>query len=82
MNAKRRQRVKRTLRARDGARCRLCGIAEGENVRLTIDHVIPKAMGGSNKLENLRLLCDPCDDKRHFNDMEAIGDRRDGKEYA
>ncbi|MBW4617169.1 MAG: HNH endonuclease [Desmonostoc vinosum HA7617-LM4] len=31
---------------------------------LTIDHYIPLAKGGSNKIKNLRLSCSPCNQRR------------------
>jgi 5-methylcytosine-specific restriction endonuclease McrA len=41
--------------------CEACGpIACGATTNLTLDHVIPRSKGGSNRLENLQLLCQPC----------------------
>ena len=37
-----------------------CG--SGEN--LEIDHVVPLARGGSNRLENLQLLCRDCNRRK------------------
>ena len=31
---------------------------------LTIDHIIPRAQGGSNELKNLQLLCAQCNVKK------------------
>lgn len=45
---------------RDGFICRECGVTED----LTLDHVIPKAWGGSNAIGNLQLLCSPCNNKK------------------
>ena len=39
-----------------GNRCLCCGAAE----HLTCDHVVPIARGGRNVIENLQLLCRPC----------------------
>jgi 5-methylcytosine-specific restriction endonuclease McrA len=39
-----------------GERCGLCGTGR----HLVIDHVIPKGRGGSDRFENLGLLCIPC----------------------
>ena len=36
----------------------------GTTVDLTVDHVLPLSMGGSNELENLRVLCRPCNSAR------------------
>ncbi len=38
-------------------RCAYCGAT---NVPLQIEHIIPKARGGSNRISNLTLACEPC----------------------
>ncbi len=38
----------------------LYGLRKGEEVIFTIDHVKPRSKGGENCLENLDLLCFPC----------------------
>lgn len=49
------------VRARDGDLCAICGnpidfsIPAGEWMGPSLEHVIPRAAGGSNGLENLRL---------------------------
>ncbi|TVQ23288.1 MAG: HNH endonuclease [Leptolyngbya sp. DLM2.Bin15] len=40
--------------------CRRCFPAK----QLTLDHLKPKSLGGSNSLENLRLSCSPCNHSR------------------
>lgn len=37
--------------------CRRCVYCGAENVPLNIDHVVPKACGGSNRISNLVLSC-------------------------
>lgn len=44
---------------RDGHRCRYCGRGADE-VKLTIDHVIPEALGGQDVAENLVTACEDC----------------------
>jgi hypothetical protein len=54
--------ITKTMRAfvldRD-KRCLLCG-ASAEQEQLEVDHWLPKALGGEDKLENLRTLCLSC----------------------
>jgi 5-methylcytosine-specific restriction endonuclease McrA len=47
-----RNRVKRQC----GNQCLRCGSVK----RVTIDHIVPKVLGGSNKRANLQALCTPC----------------------
>jgi 5-methylcytosine-specific restriction endonuclease McrA len=58
---------KRDRRARllkkNGSRCYLCHETFLPN-QLTLDHLKPRSRGGSNKLENLRLACFPCNNRR------------------
>lgn len=42
---------------RDGFLCRKC---KAVTTNLQIDHVIPISKGGTNELDNLQLLCPPC----------------------
>lgn len=58
------KRVKRqTLIKRSGAKCFYCE-RKIRPAELTLDHVVPKALGGSNRLDNLRLACRPCNQKK------------------
>lgn len=54
------QTVAREVRAaiynRDGHRCAACGSADD----LTIDHIYPVSLGGSDDPANLQTLCRPC----------------------
>ncbi|MGA4867121.1 HNH endonuclease [Streptomyces lavendulocolor] len=52
--------VKQLVWIRDQGRCRVCGAT----AELQFDHVIPVAMGGSSEVENLRLLCGPCNRRK------------------
>ena len=51
--------LKEELRKCSDGRCACCGepLAEGEFV---IEHIFPKYLGGSEDIENLRLLCNSC----------------------
>jgi hypothetical protein len=48
--------VRREAWRRDQGKCVACGSQE----RLEFDHVIPVAMGGSNTVRNIQLLCERC----------------------
>jgi 5-methylcytosine-specific restriction endonuclease McrA len=45
---------------RDGGRCAECG----SNFDLQYDHLIPVATGGATSVENLRILCAPCNQRK------------------
>ena len=57
------------LADRDGDRCWYCGCSFGErdgggSRTLTIDHVEPVAGGGGSSLDNLRLCCRTCNQRK------------------
>lgn len=52
--------VKQLVWMRDEGRCQYCE-AQAE---LEYDHIIPIAMGGSSNVENLQLLCGPCNRRK------------------
>lgn len=54
------RRLKRLLIERDGRKCALCG----QTREITIDHIEPIIRGGNNDLDNLQLLCMPCNTKK------------------
>ena len=51
--------IKLRVVARDGCRCRHCGVdlMDGE---VTFDHVIPESKGGPTTIGNLVVSCRPC----------------------
>jgi hypothetical protein len=53
-----------TIRAqvfkRDNYTCKVCGKKSEDGAHLVIDHVVPRAKGGTNSIRNLQTLCDPC----------------------
>lgn len=40
--------------------CRACGRKD----KLTVDHIFPLSEGGSNKISNKQILCDPCNGRK------------------
>lgn len=57
------------LKARDGHRCAYCRSSEAAEIRqgrsLHLDHLTPKSEGGKDKVDNLILACQRCNDTRH-----------------
>jgi 5-methylcytosine-specific restriction protein A len=49
------QRLREQVLARDGGRCQLCGQPAQQ-----VDHIVPRADGGSDALDNLRAVCGRC----------------------
>lgn len=58
---------------RDNHNCLKCGSGD----RLSIDHVVPSSLGGSDAFFNLQTLCEPC----NFEKADTIADYRDWVEY-
>ncbi len=44
-----------------GHRCLCCG---RDDVKLTIDHVLPIFLGGAHTVENVQPLCGPCNSSK------------------
>ena len=53
------QRLRYEVLRRDNHCCRYCGAA-APDVQLTVDHVVPVALGGSDDPTNLVTACRPC----------------------
>ena len=61
---------RRSVFARDNFTCQYCGITGKD---LTIDHVIPKRMGGGMEWENLVTCCRKCNTKKGDKLADKIG---------
>ncbi len=53
---------KRNIFVRDGHQCMYCGTKK--KIKLTIDHVIPRARGGKSSFDNCVACCRPCNLKK------------------
>jgi len=51
-------------------KCAYCG---KKDVPLEIEHIIPKSRGGSNRINNLTLACNTCNNKKKNNTAEEFG---------
>jgi 5-methylcytosine-specific restriction endonuclease McrA len=49
---------------------RQCTYCKVENVPLQVEHIQPKAKGGSNRISNLCLACEPCNLKKGTQDIK------------
>lgn len=52
-----------------GRKCCYCG---AENVPLQIEHIVCKVRGGSNRISNLCLACEPCNQRKGAQTVEAF----------
>ena len=48
-------------------RCAYCG---GKDIPLQIEHIHPKSKGGTNRISNLCLACEPCNQKKGTQDIK------------
>ena len=51
--------VRQKILRRDGHACRYCGVSASD-----IDHVVPVALGGSNRMGNLVISCTDCNSRK------------------
>lgn len=52
--------LRESIFSRDGFKCLKCDTKWG----LTLDHIIPKSMGGTNNFNNLQTLCSQCNSNK------------------
>ena len=50
---------------RDNYTCQICGATVKDGAKLEIDHIIPYSKGGTNKENNLQVLCQQCNREKH-----------------
>ncbi|WP_242728704.1 HNH endonuclease [Microcoleus vaginatus] len=51
---------------------RQCAYCSAENVPLQVEHIPPKASGGTNRISNLCLACEPCNTKKGTQDIKIF----------
>ena len=51
---------------RDGLRCQGCGWAPHQADYLQVDHNQPRSLEGADEIDNLALLCEPCNRKKSY----------------
>ncbi len=51
---------------------RACAYCDKQNVPLEIDHIHPRANGGSDRVSNLTLACHPCNQKKNNRPVETF----------
>lgn len=58
--------IKQSVRERAQYLCEYCHSAERLSAsRFTIEHVVPKLLGGSDRADNLALACRRCNERRY-----------------
>lgn len=53
------RKLRDTVIKRDGC-CQMCGTEE----RLSVDHIVPRHLGGDDNLSNLQVLCSSCNSSK------------------
>ena len=61
--------VREYLLEKWGRKCAYCG---AEHVPINIDHIHPKAKGGTDRVSNLTLACVPCNQKKGAQDVRTF----------
>lgn len=58
--------VQQAVRERAGGRCDYCHSPEWIcAARFTLDHILPRSLGGTDELHNLALACRRCNERRY-----------------
>jgi len=62
--------TRRNILKRDGYQCQYCGTKVGP---MTVDHIIPKTMGGKDTWENLVCACVKCNSRKGNRSLKEAG---------
>ena len=52
---------------------RRCAYCQRTNVPLEVEHIVPKARGGTNRISNLAIACEPCNQRKGILTAEEFG---------
>ena len=58
-----------------GRQCAYCG---KRNMPLQIEHIVPRSKGGSDRVSNLTLACEPCNKKKGTQDLKDFLAKKPG----
>lgn len=61
--------IRQYLLEKWGRKCAYCGI---ENVPLQVEHIHPRAKGGTDRISNLCMSCEPCNLKKGTQNIEVF----------
>jgi 5-methylcytosine-specific restriction endonuclease McrA len=64
--------TRRNIAIRDNSSCQYCGVVL-ETAEYTIDHVLPRARGGSSVWTNLALACVECNKRKSDRTPQEAG---------
>jgi 5-methylcytosine-specific restriction endonuclease McrA len=62
--------TRKNIIIRDGGTCSYCGTTKGP---MTVDHIIPKNMGGTDSWENMVCACERCNNKKGDRTLAKAG---------
>lgn len=62
------QRARRAVLARDAGLCQVCAKAGRVTLATEVDHIKPKAKGGTDDPENLQAICKTCHEAKTLSD--------------
>lgn len=65
------KRLRYEILRRDDYSCRYCGEHASPEVKLTVDHVLPTALGGTDLADNLVAACGPCNAGKSASNPDA-----------
>lgn len=65
------KRTRRVIRSRDGDKCRICE-ASGAVQRMYTHHIVPRAQGGTDHVDNLMLVCQSCHGRLEREAQQAV----------